>query len=243
MRKILGTFLIVMIYFLPGYAQRTVDVSTTDANVPGQGLYYVVGGVPFVNVKFVRLVEGTPYFREEWMDGSLVANTGQVFKDLKLKLDLYDNQVHYQDAKGKELIATTPVKEVLLTAGNGRKFRFLHSSTINIQGEPIKNGWYELMYEDSTASLFRYYKKDVTERKPYASSTTEQRILTNDKFLVLINNVLIEIKKPRDAPQVLANKKSELETFLKNQDDPKASTEVRLLALMRYYNSLFRSKN
>jgi hypothetical protein len=243
MKKILGVLFIVVVSYLPCLGQRTVDVSTTDANIPGQGLYYVVGGVPFVNVKFVRLVEGTPYFREEWMDGSLVANTGQVFKDLRLKLDLYDNQVHYQDAKGNELIATTPVKEVLLTAENGRKFRFVHSSTINIQGEPIKNGWYELMHEDSTASLFRYYKKDVTERKPYASSTTEQRILTNDKFLVFINNVLLEIKKPKDAPQVLANKKSELETFLKNQDDPKASTEARLMALVRYYNSLFRPKN
>src|SRR5215212_8987631 len=84
-------------------AQTVIDVNKVQ-NAPGQSLYFIVGGVPFVNAKFVSLVEGTPYYKDEWLKGSLVSTEGKEFKNLLLKLDLVDNEVHYQDEKGNELI-------------------------------------------------------------------------------------------------------------------------------------------
>src|SRR5918993_986229 len=82
-------------------AQKTIDVDKT-TGVP-QNSFYSVGGEPFVNVKFVRLTSGTPYFNDAWMKGTGVSATGIVYKAGVLKLDLFDNQVHFLDAGGNEM--------------------------------------------------------------------------------------------------------------------------------------------
>ncbi|MFL5809507.1 MAG: hypothetical protein ACJ749_08290, partial [Flavisolibacter sp.] len=61
---------------------------------------------------------------------------------------------------------------------------------------------------------------------------------TNESYLFYYNNTLMEIKKIKDAPSVLANKKTELEEFLKNKDDKKLSMDERFKALIDHYNSL-----
>ena len=45
-------------------AQKVIDVSKENVNID-VGLFYSVGGTPFVNAKFVNLIEGTPYFRKD----------------------------------------------------------------------------------------------------------------------------------------------------------------------------------
>src|SRR4051794_40557039 len=88
-------------------AQRTVDVTNGDVKL-GESTFNVVNGTPFVNTKFVRLVEGSPYFSETWMKAVLVGTDNFNYKNQKVRLDLFDNIVHYQDEKENELITTTP---------------------------------------------------------------------------------------------------------------------------------------
>jgi hypothetical protein len=78
--------------------------------------------------------------------------------------------------------------------------------------------------------------------RPYGSATTEQRIKTTEKYLVLYNNAFLEVKKIKDVPSILANKKKELEVFLKNNDDQKASMDDRFVKLIEYYNTLFKEQ-
>ena len=48
---------------------------------------------------------------------------------------------------------------------------------------------------------------------------------------------LLDADAAGEAPEVLAYKKAELEDFLKNKDDKKASLDDRFAALIEYYNS------
>jgi hypothetical protein len=52
----------------------------------------------------------------------------------------------------------------------------------------------------------------------------------------------LEVKKIKDLPTVLANKKKELEDFLKKNDDEKASMDDRMVKLIEYYNSLVKGQ-
>jgi len=222
-------------------AQQVIDVSKQDVQV-GANLFYSVGGEPFVNAKFVNLVEGTPYFKDEWLKGIVVDKTNHEYKGISIKIDLLDNFVHYLDEKEKELIVTTPIKEIVLTDASENNYRFIHSSSFENSTNATKDSWY-LWLSTGTASLYKTFKKSLSEMRPYGSATTEQRIKTSEKYFVLYNNAFLEVKKIRDAPSVLANKKAELEVFLKNKDDQKASMDDRFVKLIEYYNSLFKEQN
>lgn len=222
------------------FSQRVIDVTNGNSSLD-QNSMFIVGGTPFVNTKYVRLVDGTPYFNADWMKGSVVSSTGTEFKNLQLKLDMIDNEIHYQDKEGTELVAVTSLKEVILTNAEGANFRFIHSATIPVTTVSKNQGWY-LWLASGPATLYKRYDKMVRESRPYNSATTEQTIITTGHYVVHYNNALLEIKKIKDAPSVLANKKTELEGFLKNKDDQNASMDDRFTALVTYYNSLLQEK-
>jgi hypothetical protein len=221
-------------------AQQVIDVSKQDVRV-GSNLFFVSGGEPFVTAKFVNLVEGTPYFKDEWMKGIVVDKNNHEYKDVSLKIDLLDKRVHFLDVNGKEFIATTPIKEVILTDTSGNNYRFVHSSEFEKPVNAIKDGWY-LWLSTGTASLYKVFNKNLSEIKPYGSSTVEQRVSSSEKYLIYYNNAFLEVKKLGDVPNVLSGKKKELTAFLKKQDDQKASMDDRFVKLIEYYNSLLREQ-
>ncbi len=214
------------------FSQKTIDVDKTQG-LP-QNSFYSVGGEPFVNVKFVRLVSGSPYFKDEWMKGSGVSGTGIAYKAGGLKLDLFDNQIHYLDAFGKEMIATSQLKQLVLTDTlTNQSWQFIHSSLFT-QAAAIKPGWY-LQLASGTASLYQYFSKALSESTPYGSSTTEQRIITKEEFYIYHNNTLQQVKKVNDVFAVLHDKQKELENFSKNNNKGKLLVD-QLISLVEFYN-------
>lgn len=237
MRYFLAAALLMLIS--PCFAQQVIDVSKQDVQL-GANMFYAVGGEPFVNVKFVNLVEGSPYFKEDWLK-AVVDKGNRQYKDVSVKIDLVDNNVHYLDEKQKEMILTTPVKEIVLTNEAGDNFRFIHSSSFESPVNAPKEGWY-LWLCTGTASLYKAFVKNVSETRPYGSATTEQSIQTTEKYLIFYNNAFLEVKKIKDVPSVLANKKKELEDFLKTSDDQKATMDDCFVKLVEYYNSILKSE-
>jgi len=234
MRILTGALFLLLFQFCS--AQQVIDVSKQDVHV-GPNLFFVSGGEPFVTTKFVNLVEGTPYFKDEWLKGIVVDGANHEHKDIKLKIDLMDNTVHYLNETEKEFIATVPVREIVLTEESGNNYRFVHSIALEKVNNVGKNKWY-LWFVSGTASLYKKFEKDLSEFKGYGSATVEQRIKTRDKYLILYKNSFLEVKKIKDVPSLLAGKKKELEEFLKNKDDQKASMDDRMVKLIEYYNSL-----
>jgi len=218
-------------------SQKVVDVSKSDLPVGGN-TFYSVGGAPFVDSKFIKLVEGTPYFRKDWMNASIIMPFGREYKDIEVKLNLFDQQLHYKGEKDMELVATTPIKEVIISdPSNDSKYHFVHSSFIPVTNASPKKGWFQRL-DSGAASLYKTFTKEISENKPYGSATVEQKMSTTETYLVYYNNTLMEIKKIKEAPGVLANKKKELEEFLDKKDNKKTSLDERMKALIKFYNSL-----
>ncbi len=227
----------LLLFCLNVNGQKTIDVTSGDVNAGN--LLNSIGGEPVLMAKFTALVEGTNFFSNDWLNGTIVLPGGKEYKGLSIKLDLFHNEVHYKDKDGKEFIATVPIKEVILTE-NHVNHRFIHSSAIK-SATDIKEGYYLWLHTGPT-SLYKYYSKQLSEYKPYGSATTEQKIKTTDNYLVLHNGVLIQIKKLKDAPTVLANKKKELEEYLKSNENKTRNLDDRFTDLVTYYNQLTQEK-
>lgn len=234
------TSAVLLLFFLQSHTQQVVDVSKEDVRI-GASTFYVSGGAPFVTTKFVNLVEGTPYFKDEWFNGVVVDMSDKQYKNVRLKIDLLANTVHFLDDKEKEFTVTMPIKQVVLTDASANNYRFDHSSALANISNVEKNKWY-LWLATGTASLYKEFEKDLTEFRGYGSATTEQRIKTREQYVIVYNNSLLEVKKIKDVPSLLTDKKKELEDYLKTKDDQKASIDDRMVKLIEYYNSLLKDQ-
>jgi hypothetical protein len=79
-------------------AQRTTDV--TNGGVDFNRDFFIVGGEPVVNTKYTKLVDGTPYFKEDFINALVIFADNRQQKNVPVKIDLYSNEVHFLDSKG-----------------------------------------------------------------------------------------------------------------------------------------------
>lgn len=230
-----------ILFFLQAFTvccqqSKTVDVNKEIVNV-SPARFFTVGGEPVSNVKYIRVVAGTPYFNEAWMKGSLDLSDGHGYENLWLKIDLTDNTLLYLDADGKEMIATSVIKNVtLIDSVTGKKYNFVYADFIMNTGK-IKPGWYQLI-ASGKASVYKHYAKIINETKPYGSATYEQSIVTASNYFLLTDSVFSEIKRFKALAGMLKNKKDELNQYISNTN-LSGKTDADYAELVLYYNSLF----
>jgi len=199
-------------------------------------LFYIVGGEPVSTAKYVRVVEGSPYFNESWMKGKVVMNRGARYDSILLRLDLLENALHYLAKDRQEMIATSPVKSIILSDSvSGKEYPFVNSLFLQATGT-IQPGWYQLLATGQVA-LFKRFVKTISENKPYGSATVEQIITTSVHYFVMVNSVFIAIKKFKELPDLLKDKKNELKAYITSKN-LSGKSDADYLALISYYNGL-----
>jgi len=224
--------------WVSGFSQKTIDVDK-DPNVNGGILQnaYSVGGKLFVTAKFSRVIEGTPFFNEQVMHGTIILGDGKEHKNLSVRLNLLESQVNYLGDKQVEMVVTSPVKEVtLLDTVQKIDHHFIFSEFIEIPDKPEKD-FYELL-ETGKAVFYKQYKKKLLESKPYGSATIEQKIQTEMRYFILVNGQWIRIKKMKDLVTAFYKKNKEIAKFITERNISENS-ESNFESVTAYYNSLF----
>src|SRR5256885_9954196 len=133
---------------------KVVDVTKDDTQIVGN-LFYMVGSEPVSTAKYVKVVAGSPYFSESWMNAKLVLPAGNAYEHVRVRLDLCANQLQYIGPSGDELVATTAIKTVILhDSVSGNEYQFVHSSFLQLSKD-MQAGWYQLL----TTGAATLYKK------------------------------------------------------------------------------------
>lgn len=228
---------VVLFSFLNATSQRVVDV---DKEPPRQGgalnYVYTVAGTPFVTAKFAKVVEGSPFFHDQMMYGAVILSEGKEYKNILVRLNLLESQVNYLGEKQVEMIATSPVREVVLwDTVNKIDHRFIFSSYIETTDKPEK-AFYELL-QNGKKELYKQYKKTIQETRPYGSATTEQTIRTEARYYILTGGQWKRVKKLKELISLLSDKKNEVERFIKEKQI-EGDNESNFQAIVSYYNSL-----
>ncbi|MDP4264377.1 MAG: hypothetical protein Q8941_17740 [Bacteroidota bacterium] len=231
-----------LLTILAGQAQQTkvVDVNKDNVQIVGS-LYYMVGDAPVSAAKYVKVVAGTPYFSESWMKAKLELEKGSVYQQVLVRLDLLANDLQYIGPGGKELVATTPVKSVtLLDSVSGKEYKFVHSSFLRLSKD-MEAGWY-LQLTTGTAVLYKKIRKMITEDKPYGSATVEQSISTAGQYFVEINAAFNRVKKFKELPDLLKDKKDELNKYI-SERNLSGKNDEDYIDLVTHYNDLLVKSN
>ena len=218
-------------------SQRVVDVEKETGNATIFNYVYTVAGVPFVNAKFARVTEGSPFFNEQMMKGTIILSEGKEYRNMMVRLNLLELQVNYVGEKQAEMVATTPVREVLLRDTiNNKEHRFVFSDYIEVAEKPEKD-FYELL-QAGRAELYKQYRKRLVESKPYGSATVEQRIQTELKYFVLKGKQWARVKKLKDLVGLLNDKARDIAKFI-TDNKIEGDNEVNFEKVIAHYNGLF----
>jgi hypothetical protein len=221
---------------LNAISQTTVDVDKINGAGGILKYVYTVAGTPFVNAKFSKVVEGSPFFNEQMMRGAIILSEGKEYRNILVRLNLLESQINYIDEKQIEMIATTPISEVVLwDTINNNHHRFVFSDYIETTGKPEKD-FYELL-QAGKVELYKQYKKKLLESKPYGSATIEQSIKTELRYFVLLSGKWIRIKKIKELTDLLNDKKNEIQKLIDDKKITKDSEE-NFETVIAYYNSL-----
>lgn len=229
-------FIFFLLICVGTYGQKVIDVDKDDVNVAS--LYYTTGSHPVSKAKYIRVVEGSPYFNPSWLKGSLVLGNDVEYRGIMLRLDLLANAIEYIDRKGNELVTTTPVKKITLTdTVTGVSTSFFHSALIS-NDAAAETGWYQVL-ENGKAILYKHVKKSIHETQPYGSATIEQKIESIISYYLVFNDSLVRIRKWKDLPGLLSDRKEKMDSFIKSEK-LYGKTDNDYSSVVAYYNSLFK---
>lgn len=223
------------LYGLVAFSQQVVDVDKSNG-VPVNNTF-PINSIPAVNIKYVRLAAGSPFFSANWMKGVAVSEKGQQYTSRQVKLDLIANELHYLNEKGEEFINNVPLKQLILTdTVSNTSYQFVYNTYVPALTN-VRRGWYRQL-AGGKVSLYLAVLKTMQETKPYNSPVAEQKIITTEEYLVAHNGAVQKIKKPKDLAAALSDKKTQLENFLKTEQMKKGSTAEQMAAIVSYYNNL-----
>lgn len=196
--------------------------------------YSTIDGFPVNQKKYSNLLSGSPYFLDAFMPTALVLMDGKTYTDVKVRLNLADNEVQYVDSKGTELVAQAPLKHLIIAdTTSAKKYLFVHASALP-EATP-KKGWYQLL-SDGKAQLYKFTEKRLVTVKPFNSASEEQRVEAKERLYVVIDNVFHEVKKWKEGIVLLGAHQAAIESHVKPLKDQNASLEALLKEALDYYN-------
>lgn len=222
--------LVFILNLINANAQQRLDVSQT-INVSGQNMYYSVNGEPFISAKFSKVVDGTPFFNDEFMKASVILSDGKTYNNLSVKVNLLDGTIVYLSDKNEEMEATSNnIKAVeVIDVMSNEKTRFLHSSMTCLK---TGNKWFKVL-DSGKVQFLRYEKKVMKEIKPYSSATTEQHILNDPEYYLLTENGCVKIRNPADLSKQLVL----LDPSFRSDGGSKKKTEQQMVEMVKLFNS------
>jgi hypothetical protein len=236
-----GIALSCLLTGLSGKGQQIVDVSKNDfALSMDHDVRSTITGMVYQNVKYVRVTEGSPFFMDQWMKARLFDADGNSYADNAVRLNLMDNQVHFLDASGNEIVATTPVRLMRLTdTTTGAQYTFIMGDRLPAADKSLAKTWFQVLVNDKV-SLCLQIKKTIHEDLSYRSSTTEEQIINANWYFVQINNSFVRVKTWTDLLQLFNDKKDAVDSFVHDHHLKGKSTED-YIQLVQFYNSSIKS--
>jgi hypothetical protein len=233
--KGLVQLIIVCLLYLTTTAQKTINVDSSYSLPTKANAFFMSDGQPYVNVKFTRIVQGSPFFIERWNKGYISTREGNKLRDITLRLNLVDQQLHYLK-DGVEYVTEQPLHEVLIDDEQTGKLYVFRSGFPAVQYATNKT-LYQALAEGEVL-LLKHIRKIITESTPFGSATTQQTIRNSETYYISKKGAMIKVKRDKtDLLNALGGKREKLEAFIE-QYKIGFKTEEDLIKVVNYYNSI-----
>ncbi|MBC7851466.1 MAG: hypothetical protein H7Y31_17110 [Chitinophagaceae bacterium] len=187
-------------------------------------------------------VEGTPFYNELYCLADVVMMNGRIYKGIKVKFNLADNNLIFVTNSGEEMAAASPVRSVTFhNYAENNIFRervnlTSFSTALNQPGAEI----YEVLV-DTGLKLMKKIQVTYADAKPYNEATITRTYNRKEVLYALPSGPDTKaIKISRNANDLLplfGDKQSEMKVYLR-ENKVNFKSDQDLQRIFEYYNSL-----
>lgn len=181
-------------------------------------------------------VNGTPFLNDDWQLAAVLLSNDVLAENVKVRLNLLENTLHYLDDEGKEMVSTQPIKSVVFkNATNDTTAVFITKNILKEGGEKLPDAWMQLLQKGKAGLLKMVHKELKDDPKQYGSATVTQSIVTDTRYFIWYQNELTRVKNVNEIADLLSNSKlyarvDKMKKNSKSEDDMKAA--------VAFFNSL-----
>jgi hypothetical protein len=198
-------------------------------------MHDAVSGRPYM-IKALEDVEGTPYLFENWATGTVRFKNGGIVKDKKLKYDIYNNKLFYnQNDSLFEFVSEVEEFRLQNPKSSGNAEELIFTSINALQKDKIVFGQ---ILAKGKLSLIKFHNKVVQETSNYNASKTRVLVNKSSTFLVINEDMRPAKYSKEQLEDLAADKKAELFAFI-NSNKLNLKKEQDFISAIIYYNSLF----
>lgn len=214
-------------------AQFENNLKNAEYDLRAISIYQHASGSRIQNIeaKYVG-IEGNPYLHEDWVYGDIHLVSGFIHRRVKVKLDVYNDMILYQDEDGLIALHKDYIQGfVLHLEHKTQKFE-----KINIEGKA--NTFYEIIY-NGPSRLLKYYQKELIKTnsdQSYVGQDSDEFVDKDIFYLKTGRNKFEKIKLNKPSFIKKLNGKGNLikEYFKHNPIDLKREREI--VELLAYYD-------
>jgi hypothetical protein len=225
----------------PVIGQRVIDVGAADGTgATDKFVTSAVNGQMYDGIKFVRVTGGSPFFKDQFMQGKLFDDAGGRYVCSAVRINLLDNEINFLAPDGKEMTATSPVRRIVLTdTVTKENYYFILGLELNPPDKILEKTWLQVLVNDET-SLCLQKRKMIHETPAYGTATTDQDIVTIDTYFLRLNGSLVRVKNWQDLQTLLGDRKDALDHCI-HDHHLKGRTADDYIQLVQCYNAGKRS--
>ena len=188
------------------------------------------GALLFVPETYAK-IEGSPYLSNEWAYARIKLADSRKFDSVMVKLDLYENKIHFKDEQGRERMIAIDVTEIeikdLTSKWNNARF-------VSGYGEN-KREFYQVIADGAKAALLK--KMNVIVKMTKDFNKPEKNSFELQNALYIYSKDALYVEKKNCLSTVPAFKDDNKITAFISSNDIKCNKESDMAKLVNYYNS------
>jgi hypothetical protein len=178
-------------------------------------------------------VEGTPYLSESWTYARIKLADGRKFDSVLLKLNLYENKIHFKDQNGRERMVATQVREIEIRDASSK---WNNAVFVSGYGED-KNMFFQALTDGNKAELLKKMNVIIKEMKVFNAPNQKSFELQERLFIYSSGTgTLYQESKNCSSLMNAFGNDSKITSFI-SSNDIKCNKEKDLGKLVDYYNS------
>jgi hypothetical protein len=186
---------VLLFLCIASQAQKIIDVNSADGvGATDFNARDAVIGQLYTGIKYVRVTAGTPFFKPQFMKAVLFDDGGGRYRCNAVRINLLDNEINFLGADGREMIASSPVRRIILNDSlTGANYYFIWGLELTPAEPALEKVWFQVLVNDET-SLCRQIKKRIHETPSYGTATTDEDILSIDTWYIHRDGKLLPVK-------------------------------------------------
>jgi hypothetical protein len=177
-------------------------------------------------------MEGSPYLSEDWAYARIKLIDNRRFDSVLVKLNLFENKIHFKDNNGNERMVAVQVKEIEI---RDESSKWNHTFFVSGYGDD-KDVFYQVIADGKKIGCLKAMSIIKREYKVFNGPNQKKFELSDGKPCLFAQGVLYEGSKSCSSLMTAFKNDSKVASFI-SSNDIKCNKEKDLKKLVDYYNS------